>query len=109
MTTPPTQDARMGVLEAMARAMIMAQPAHRSRDWSCNPIYDAEWIDGSRLARAALQALLDNVTIDMGLAGAVEVNKQMRGPGAPADYHAAVDAFRAMLTTALNTTPAEGK
>ncbi len=50
---------------------------------------------------AALTSLSENITVEMGLAGAAEVNKQMRGPGPGADYHAAVDAFRAMLDQAM--------
>lgn len=36
-------------------------------------------------------------TMDMGLAGAEQINKQMRGPGEPADYDAAMDAWQAMI------------
>ena len=33
-------------------------------------------------------------------AGAVSINKQMRGPGAPADWHAAKDSYSASVSAA---------
>ena len=50
------------------------------------------------LTAAGYQIVLVEPTLEMGLAGAEQVNKHMRGPGAPADYDAAMDAYSAMLS-----------
>lgn len=63
---------------------------------------DGEWADRllSALHAAGLVVVPREPTMDMGLKGADEVNKQMRGPGASADYDAAMDAYRAMIAAA---------
>lgn len=56
--------------------------------------------DVEHLVCAVLTELL-HPTTDMGLAGAAKVNEHMRGPGAPADYDAAMDSFTAMISEIL--------
>lgn len=44
-------------VKAVVRAIIMAQPAHRARNWLHNPIFEEELLAGMILARAAIAAL----------------------------------------------------
>lgn len=58
---------------------------------------------GKRALERDVDALLEAMepTMDMKLAGAEAINKQMRGPGEPADYDAATDCWAAMRRKAL--------
>lgn len=49
------------------------------------------------LDKAGFAIVPKEPNIDMGLAGAEQANKHMRGPGAPADYDASMEAYRAMI------------
>ena len=87
------------MIEKMARAICRAgimsiRPDVGERHWQ--DFEDINWPSYVHRARAALEALREP-TMEMGLSGADAVNKQMRGPGAPADYDAAMDCFRAMI------------
>lgn len=87
----------MNVVELCARAI---DPACFSPIADGIEGYEVRRLEALERVTTIIDTLAANVTIDMGLAGADEVNKQMRGPGPGADYHAAVDAFRAMLAAA---------
>lgn len=76
------------MLEKMARAMAVAD----RYDASCWEVY-------APLVRAGLLAIRE-ADMDVGLIGAVEVNKQMRG-SVKADYCAAQDAFTAQIDAIL--------
>jgi len=95
---------RKAVIECMARGLCRADgPDPNEPNWE--DVYWDAYTCGAAEALTALEAAGFQVvpvdpTQEMGLAGAAEVDKQMLGPGAPADYHAAVDAYRAMLAAA---------
>ena len=80
----------MGSLEKAAIAA--AEVVRQQKDSSL-------YFDGMAIARAVLLAVREP-DIDTGLAGAAQVNKNMRGPH-KADYCAAKDAFTAMIDAIL--------
>jgi hypothetical protein len=90
----------MGSLEKAARAVafVTADHKHTSDEWWDSLIPD-EQTCAFDMARAVLLAVREP-DIDTGLAGAAQVNKNMRGPH-KADYCAAKDAFTAMIDAIL--------
>lgn len=53
-----------------------------------------------RLAKRGYAVVPIEPTLDMGLVGAGQVNRHMRVSGSPADFQAAMDSYRAMLSAA---------
>lgn len=98
MTAPmPDLDKAAGVIAGLLdqRPMLDAAPSV-IRDIQAKKIAQALASQGLLLPEGFV-AVPREPTLEMGLAGADQVNKHMRGPGAPADYDAAKDAYRAMI------------
>ena len=92
----------MNMIERLSRAICRAEieiTDFTESEESKQRLVDELWCEWAVHVRAALDALMEP-TMEMGLSGAGAVNKQMRGPGAPAAYDAAMDCFRAMIANA---------
>lgn len=91
---------RMSELEGLAQTLCLALNANPTDELISDGQVFTRWEAYVPAVRTVLTAMREP-SMDMTLKGAEAVNKQMRGPGAPADYDAAKDAWQAMIDAIL--------